>query len=331
MREVKEWSIEKWNSVERLTRTRALNAKSEKDSWQIITKEARGVMRNYTTSFFIVSRFLPAIKRAKVEIIYSAVRYPDEIVDTFHIDTKSKNSLLNEWRKNYEVSLSCDSIRDSMQSGVPPFLAAFAEIVKESGIPKDHYHAFLDAMQRDVEPQPFSTLEDLIDNYIYGSAIVVGYFLAYVYGAKKEEDFERALRSASDLGIALQLTNFLRDVGEDERRGRVYLPQDLLREFGIEKLNVKDGNQHFALAQVLNHLALIADDYYKKSKANLDAFSPDCRLAIDACIKVYSRLNERIAKNKEGIKRRESVPMSEKFKVLPPSKYWRIPLAYLFR
>lgn len=331
MREEKEWSIEKWNSVERLTRTRALNAKSEKDSRQIIAKEARAVMRNYTTSFFIVSRFLPAIKRAKVEVIYSAVRYPDEIVDTFPIGAESKTSLLSEWRKKYDLALSCDSIKDSLQAGVPSFLASFSNVVKENDIPKEHYHSFLDAMLRDVEPQPFETLEDLIDNYVYGSAIVVGYFLAYVYGAKKEEDFERALRSASDLGIALQLTNFLRDVGEDERRGRVYLPQDLLREVGIEKLNVKDANQHFALTRVLNRLALIADGYYKKSGANLDAFSPDCRLAIDACIKVYGRLNERIAKNGEGIKRRESVPLAEKFKVLPPSKYWRIPLAYLFR
>ncbi|MGB8510424.1 MAG: hypothetical protein WCD76_18755, partial [Pyrinomonadaceae bacterium] len=63
----------------------------------------------------------------------------------------------------------------------------------------------------------------------------------------------------------------------------------------------------------------------------LDAFAPDCRLAISACIGVYRRLNERIGHSPDAVARRESVPPREKFNVLPPSKYWRVPLAYLRR
>src|SRR5215210_321121 len=95
----------------------------------------------------------------------------------------------------------------------------------------------------DVTPLPFRTLDDLIHSYVYGSAVVVGYFLAHVYGARDSASFGRALSAARDLGVALQLTNFLRDVAEDQRRGRVYLPADALRAEGIRTLDARDPRQ----------------------------------------------------------------------------------------
>lgn len=324
------WTEEDWERLERETRTRALNAASDEASWLVINGRARKVMRLYSTSFFIVSRFLPARKRAEVEAIYAAVRYPDEIVDTFPLKSSERAARLQRWQESYEAALSTDSIKDALEQNVPCFLSSFTRVVREREIPPEHYRSFLDAMMLDVAPRRFETLDDLIDSYIYGSAIVVGYFLAYVYGSASEKDFARALRSARHLGIALQLTNFLRDVCEDERRGRVYLPQDLLRAEGIEELDTKNPAQHTALARVLRRVTSIAGQHYSQAQADLDAFAPDCRMAIHACIKVYGKLNERIGRGGEsGIHRRESVPLREKLSVLPPSKYWRIPLAYL--
>ncbi|MBC7910416.1 MAG: squalene/phytoene synthase family protein, partial [Pyrinomonadaceae bacterium] len=197
---------------------RALRAGTEQNAWGVIVKQARLVMRTYSTSFFIVSRFLPATKRDQVEAIYAAVRYPDEVVDTFPIAPPERLRLLNRWSGWYEEGLKAPTIGAALEKGVPCFLASFTRVVRERGIPPEHYRAFLDAMRRDVTPRPFETLDELIENYIYGSAIVVGYFLAYVYGSKTEADFQSALRSARDLGIALQLTNFLRDVSEDQKR-----------------------------------------------------------------------------------------------------------------
>jgi phytoene synthase len=208
-------------------------------------------------------------------------------------------------------------------------MATLTKLLREALIPADYYRAFIEAMRRDISPRPFKTLDDLIENYIYGSAIVVGYFLTYVYGPNRPQDFARALRSARALGIALQLTNFLRDVREDERRGRVYLPLDQLREEGIAELNVSDAVQQAALSRVLRRMVASAEEYYSDALADLDAFAPDSQLAIRACINVYRRLNERIGDSPRGIMHRESVPAREKFKVLPPSKYWRLPLAYL--
>lgn len=323
--------MDEWARLERRARSRALRAASEDAAWRILNRETRTVMRTYTTSFFIVSRFLPKRKREEVEAVYAAVRYPDEVVDTFPIENEERRNLLERWRHEYEVGLSSTSLAEALKRGVPAYLAPFTRVVRERGIPSEHYRAFLDAMRRDTAPRPFETLEDLIENYIYGSAVVVGYFLAYIYGSRTDADFSRALNSARSLGVALQLTNFLRDVAEDQKRGRVYLPKAVLREVGIEELDASDERQSDALASARKRLASVASDFYANAEADLNAFNPDCRLAIQACIKVYGRLNERIAACERGAARRESVPFREKFGALPASKYWRIPLAYLVR
>src|ERR1044071_4186647 len=216
------WSMEEWAALEERTRARALDAGAEEAAWRVLTREARRVMRAYTTSFFIVSRFLPPKKREEVEAVYAAVRFPDEIVDTFPLANSERGRLLDLWQEDYERGLRCATLEEALRSDVPCFLAAFTKVVRERSIPAEHYRAFLDAMRRDTDPRPFESLEDLIENYIYGSAVVVGYFLTHVYGSPTEADFERAMLSARSLAVALQLTNFLRDVAEDRGRGRVY-------------------------------------------------------------------------------------------------------------
>ena len=325
------WGMEEWARLERLARDSALRAGSEGAAWRVLVRAARRVMRAYTTSFFIVSRFLPRGKRAEVEAVYAAVRYPDEVVDTFALADAERRDILGRWEEDYEKGLASRSLRAALGAGVPCFLAAFTKVVRERGIPAEHYRAFLKAMRRDTAPRPFETFDDLVDDYVYGSAVVVGFFLTHVYGARAPHEFGRALAAARSLGIALQLTNFLRDVAEDQRRGRVYLPGQMLREAGVEELDARDERQRDALGRVIRRLAFVAEDHYARALADLDAFSPDCRLAIQACIKVYGRLNERIAESGRGIHHRESVPLSEKLSALPPSKYWRIPLAYLTR
>ena len=228
------WSREEWALRERRAREAALSSPSERAAWRALNREARRVMRAYTTSFFIVSRFLPRAKREEVEAVYAAVRYPDEVVDTFPLDAGERLRLLEEWGAHYEIGIGCASLREALSRGVPAHLAAFTRVVCKRGIPAEHYRAFLGAMRLDTRPRPFETLDDLIRSYVYGSAVVVGYFLTHVYGARDPHSFGRALGSARDLGVALQLTNFLRDVAEDQRRGRVYLPLDALRAEGIE-------------------------------------------------------------------------------------------------
>lgn len=325
------WSLAQWDQRDAALRARAALAPTNEDAWRIVAKSARAVLRTYSTSFFIVTRWLPPAKRAQVEAIYAAVRYPDEVVDSFALPTAERIRLLDHWAEGYERALERD-VRGGLSGGCPCYAVGFAEVVRRAGIPPKHYRSFLEAMRLDVEPAPYATLDDLIERYVYGSAIVVGYFLTYVYGSSAPTEFDRALKASRDLGIALQLTNFLRDVAEDQRRGRCYMPQDMLKAEGIDRIDVNDPAQRPALARVLGQVAAEARRYYTEAEANLDAFAPDSRMAIHACCQVYGQLNQRlesIANEPDRVSLRESVPMREKFRVLPADKFWRLPLAYL--
>ena len=323
------WTEREWRDRDGHLRDRIRRVRQPARAWLLLTAGARGILRNYSTSFFLVTRFLPPVKRAEVELVYAAVRYPDEIVDTFPLSAADRLKQLGFWRDDYVNALGSKTWMDCVNVGTPLWVAGFAEVSRRANIPAAYYHSFLDAMAADANPRTFATLEDLIDNYIYGSAIVVGYFLAHIYGAASPADWGRTMASSRNLGIALQLTNFLRDVSEDQNRGRVYLPQDMLAAEGIRVLDCSDPAQAEPLKRVLRRLVEIAEDYYRMSEQDLDAFAPDCRCAIHACIRVYRKLNERIGLSPKGISHRESVPMSEKMAALPPSRYWRVPLALL--
>lgn len=327
--QVEGWPEAAWEALEDETRRRVLAAAGEAAAWQALTRSAWRVIRAFTTSFFLASRFLPAAKRRRVDVIYAAVRYPDEVVDSFPLTPQQRLARLDAWARAYEAALAARSLRAAVEAGVPWPLAGFARLVEEAEIPPQHYRAFLAAMRLDVHPRPFTDLADLVDSYVYGSAVVVGYFLAHVYGASAPGEMERALAASRQLGVALQLTNFFRDVEEDHRRGRVYLPADELAREGIGELELSRPGHRRGVVRVLRRLAAVADAAYGQALADLDAFAPDVRGAIGACIDVYRRLNDRIAAGGEEVLERQSVPALEKFRALPPSKYWRLPLAYL--
>lgn len=323
------WDEITWNALERETAGRALAAPNDHAAWLEIHRYSRRILSSFSTSFFIVTRFLPPAKRAQVEVLYAAVRYPDEIVDTFPLTAAERLARLDAWEEAFEASLVERSLRSSLDGGIPSVLAGWGSVVRRTGIPPGYYRDFLAAMRHDAAPRHFASLDDLVDGYIYGSAVVVGYFLAYVYGPGKGRDPSATLAASRDLGIALQLTNFLRDVREDARRGRVYLPQDLLRREGITSLDFDNPDLYPALTRVLRELSCHAEALYERTQNRLDVFAEDCQVAIHACIEVYRQLNARIGRSPAGILHRESVPFIDKYRVLPRSKYWRLPLAYL--
>lgn len=291
------WTESGWQRLDDELRREILSVSTARncdDAWYTVSRRAREVLRHYSSSFFLVTRFLPPAKRIQVEIIYAAVRYPDEIVDTFPLPPETQLALLDQWRAAYDAALQTPDLACSLRNGIPCFLAAFAEVVRRNNIPHQYYRAFLTAMKRDAVPRPFANLPDLIDNYIYGSATVVGYFLAYVYGPSSPDQFPRTLQASRSLGIALQLTNFLRDVTEDHQRGRNYLPLDLLADEGIECFDRVNPFHIAGVHRVIQRLSEIAAGFYSDAEVYLDAFAPDSRTAIRACIGAYGELNTRI-------------------------------------
>lgn len=322
------WTSNQWKRLEDKAAAYVGEARNESEAWRRLARTSRKVLRNYSSSFFLVTRFLPPVERAQVEVVYASVRYPDEIVDTFPIPAEEKLRLLDGWERAYVEGIDVEGIRVRIRSGAPWILAGFCEVVRARGIPREHYVSFLAAMRRDARPAPFATLRALIQDYVYGSAIVVGYFLTYVYGHSPEARLEDALECARELGIALQLTNFARDVYEDHRRGRLYLPLDMLAAEGLTAADYLQPEREPALRRVICELARKAERGYETARRNLGAFAPPCRRAVAACIEVYQRLNQTVLHSRDPVRRRASVPAVEKFRVLPPDKYWRVPLAY---
>jgi len=324
-----EWTPSEWGNFEESY----LNdlKSSSGTSLDVAVKFSRKVLKTHSTSFFIVTRFLPKFMRDEVELVYGSVRFPDEIVDSFDIKNYEKKELLSNWRNKYRLALESGSFEDSINKDVPILLAGFTEVVKKYSIPSSYYESFLDAMELDVEPRDFEDTDDLINNYVYGSAIVVGYFLAYVYGSSQIDNFEETLKSSKELGIALQLTNFIRDINEDLKRGRVYIPKTILNNNGIDLKNYDNNvNQNTSSINAARmELASIANKYYKESEKGIESFSPESRIAIKACIELYGKLNDRIISRGNDIKTRESLSWSEKLGALPSSKYWKLPIAYL--
>lgn len=323
------WTEERWRNLDGLATEALRRVGRSPEARRAVVRYARGVIRSFSSSFFIVTRFLPERKRQDVEILYANVRYPDEVVDTLRLSPEERLRRLEMWEEAYEAAVSLEHPIDAIEQGVPAFLAAFGSLVRAHGIPHNYYRAFLAAMRADVEPRRYADMRDLIENYVYGSAIVVGGFLTYIFGPAPGHSLEEALSMARALGTALQMTNFLRDVGEDLSRGRIYLPLDRTTAAGVEPLDPACPEHRKRLDGLVAEIAAENDKRYAYAEARLEVFSPDVRSAVSACIRVYRLLNRRAMAVQDVLDRRISVPFREKFGALPFCKYWVLPYSYL--
>ena len=178
-------------------------------------------------------------------------------------------------------------------------------------------------MKKDISKKFYKNMDDLINNYIYGSAIVVGYFLAYIYGGTKDHSVKDLLQPSKELGIALQLTNFARDVYEDYFRGRFYTPINLL---DLPK-NEKELEGYVINARKI--LAVEAENWYLKAEKGMEFFAKDSQIAIKSCLNLYRKLNEKIIYEKMPVNHRYSLSLKEKFSFIPLSKIWKLFVIYL--
>lgn len=183
------------------------------------------VTKNYSTSFSLAVKMLSPNIREAIFSIYAFVRFADEIVDSFHGFEKEK--LLNQFEKDYYKS---------MENGISlnPILNAFQITVKKYNITNDLVQDFLKSMRQDLNKSTYNTVEEF-ENYIYGSADVVGLMCLKVFVNGDEEKYENLKTPAMRLGSAFQKVNFLRDLKDDyEVLNRSYFPDVNLRALNEE-------------------------------------------------------------------------------------------------
>jgi phytoene synthase len=178
------------------------------------------VQRSHSRTYYFSTRLFPPGVRPHVHALYAFMRYADEIVDNPGVTTLDEQLAALE-------AFEAETLAAVAGEEVPnPVLRAYANTVRERGIAPENIAAFMQSMKMDTHVFRYPTYEDLAV-YTYGSAAVVGLMMCRVVGVVDE----RAGEHAETLGVAMQLSNFLRDVAEDWARGRVYLPLEDLARF----------------------------------------------------------------------------------------------------
>ncbi len=244
----------------------------------------RAIHRRYgTTYYFSTLRFPRAIQR-RVHAVYAFVRIPDEWVDNpGSLSLPQRRQKLKEWRRELTSGLG----------GACPESAAmraFCDTVKECQIPVEEPNLFLDAMEQDLSQCQYATYADLQD-YMRGSACAVGVMMCAAMGVSTEG----AIRTqAMALGEAMQLTNFLRDVGEDLERGRIYLPMEDMERFGVSLDDLRSGTVTPAFQELMTFEIERARELYAVADRGIVQLPAAIRPAVLLARILYSRILDRI-------------------------------------
>jgi len=203
------------------------------------------------SSFYYSFMFLPQDKRRAITALYAFCREVDDVVDECS-DVNVARTTLNWWRG--EVS--------AIYGGIPqhPVGQALKPVVQQFNLPQEHLLEIIDGMEMDLTHHSYEDFRAL-QLYCYRVASVVGLLAAEIFGYADR----KTLKYAHDLGIAFQLTNIIRDVGEDARRGRIYLPLDELARFGVHTHDVLDAKETEEFQNLMQFQIERARQYYKQA------------------------------------------------------------------
>lgn len=279
--------------------------------------ECRRITRHHAKTFYMATRFLPNHKQRGIFAIYSLCRYMDDLVDEAE-DLVQRQKIS---RRDIREKLDCwkQQLRDTYEGRAQDstILIAFSDVLRRHHIPIEMPLELMDGVCMDLFKNRYNTFEELYD-YSFKVASIVGLMTSNVFGYESPE----ALGYAVDLGIAMQLTNILRDVGEDLERNRIYLPKEDLQKFGVTE---QDLFNHVLDENVIDLLAFQisrARRYYKRSDTGIALLSRDSRLPVYMARKNYSRILDKIEENNYNVfEMRAYLNATEKISILPRAYY----------
>jgi phytoene synthase len=270
-------------------------------------------MRGGSKSFFAASLLLPARVRAPATALYAFCRRADDEIDLGadpHVAMAGLRRRLDAIYAGTPQDLDCD--------------LALAAIVPAFGIPRELLDALLEGFLWDAEARRYETLAEL-EAYAARVAGAVGAMMALVMGARSPQ----ALARACELGVAMQLTNIARDVGEDARNGRLYLPRRWLCDAGLDPDDWLRAPRFDArLAGVVGSLLAAADGLYERAEHGIAMLPRDCRPAIRAARLVYAEIGRQLHRDGlDSVRRRTVVPGRRKLALMARASAaaWYVP------
>jgi len=245
-------------------------------------KALRTLMQGGSKTFFAASLLLPPRVRAPATALYAFCRLADDAID----DGVDKTGAYRDLQRRL----------DAIYAGRPEAVdadRALLPVVRQYGIPRELLDGLLEGFFWDAEGRRYETLAD-VQSYGARVAGTVGAMMALIMQTRSAD----ALARACELGVAMQLTNIARDVGEDAREGRLYLPLQWLREAGIDPETwLRDPVFNDAIASVIARLLEAADDLYRRAEAGIAALPRDCRPAIRSAQLVYAEIGEEVRRH----------------------------------
>jgi phytoene synthase len=264
--------------------------------------ECRKLLCHGSRSFYLASRFLPLTLRESASGLYAFCRIADDLVDLGDHPHQALETL------HHRLDLIYAATPENH-----PVDRVLSQIVTDHELPRALLNALLEGFEWDATGRCYETLEDVFD---YGARVAgtVGVMMAMLMGVRDTHSLARA----ADLGVAMQLTNICRDVGEDARAGRLYLPRGLLREQGIDPEDfIQNPQTGPALTAVLNRLLREADDRYQKADQGIRQLPRRCRPGIWAARRLYAEIGHKVAQEGyDPISRRAVVSGGRKCQIL---------------
>jgi phytoene synthase len=235
-------------------------------------------------TYYLATQLLPAARRPYVWALYGFARYADEIVDDLTPgDSPARRAhRLTEWSAGRLAELRTGVSAD-------PIGMAMVDTVATWNIQVEHVAAFLDSMHADLTVNQYATFDDLL-GYMHGSAAVIGLQMLPVLGPLSPDAAEPAMA----LGIAFQLTNFVRDVAEDLGRGRLYLPLEDLDAFGVTRAEMARGEFSAPVRDLIRFQVERTRTWYDRARPGLELLEPAGRECIRAAFVLYAGILDRI-------------------------------------
>ena len=259
----------------------------------------RELHREHGRTYYLATRLLPAWKRRHVHALYGFTRYADEIVDrTEARPSGERAALLTAWSEEFLRGLRGEETGD-------PLLPAVLHTIAVFDLDLEDFEKFLRSMAMDITVTGYETYDDLLD-YMEGSAAVIGTMMLPILGSS---DLAAAREPARQLGFAFQLTNFIRDVAEDLQRGRIYLPEEHLAEFGVTRRILQRRVATPAIKELIKAEVARAREHYAAAAPGIPLLEPASQACMRTAFQLYGGILAEIeAADYDVFARRATVP-----------------------
>ncbi|MGV1004309.1 MAG: phytoene/squalene synthase family protein [Candidatus Nanopelagicales bacterium] len=276
-------------------------------------ERCRALNKAHGKTYYLATLLLPPAKRPYVHALYGFARYADDIVDDLASTLTAQQTAewLTSWSEQFLADLGRGHSTDEVGRAV-------IDTVQRWAIPIDTFEAFLHSMAMDLTVTEYPDYEALSE-YVYGSAAVIGRQMVPIL----EPSADAAYQPAMDLGVAFQLVNFVRDVGEDLDRGRVYLPLDELARFGVTREVLEARIATPAVKDALRFQIARVRELQERSRAGIALLAPSSRGCIEAARILYCGIADEIERlDYEIFANRATVPRRRRLAVAGPA-WWR--------